>query len=218
MTFRRNLDLGLLMNPEQGIEIALEDGQLHYFTSIFSEDEADALFANCLTGIPWQQDAISIAGRVIQIPRLQCWLGSPEAYYSYSNLEMKPQAWPPFLMKVKQQLESLAGTNFNSALANYYRDGRDSVDWHSDDETELGDWPIIASLSLGVSRVFELKHRTKRLLGTKKILLQHGSVLIMKGGTQRNWRHRIAKVKNLCEPRINLTFRRIVTTRGQFTK
>ena len=118
--------------------------------------------------------------------------------------------WPEFLLPIKARIETLCAYSFNSALANYYRDGKDSVDWHSDDEQELGENAVIASLSLGASRVFELKHRYKLSLQPLKTTLSHGSVLIMKGSTQQYWRHRIAKVKHLDEARINLTFRRIL--------
>lgn len=201
--------LDLFDNLESGIALPIEDGQLHYFPNAFTEIEANALVRQCITDIPWRQDRISIAGRMIPIPRLQCWYGDPQAHYSYSNLALSPQPWPEFLMEVKTRIETLTTHTFNCALANQYRDGSDSVDWHSDDELELGRAPIIASLSLGANRVFELKHRYKKQLPRPKILLGHGSVLVMKGSTQRYWRHRIAKVKGLDEARINLTFRHI---------
>jgi len=209
MSFVKEPVLGLFDDLENGIALPIEDGQLHYFPNAFTETEADVLMQQCTTGLPWRQDRISIAGKLILIPRLQCWLGDTEAQYSYSNLVLSPQPWPQFLSKIKARIETLSAHSFNSALANYYRDGADSVDWHSDDETELGKAPVIASLSLGTSRVFELKHRYKKSLQAVKILLNHGSLLIMKGSTQQYWRHRIAKVKDVYEPRINFTFRRI---------
>jgi alkylated DNA repair dioxygenase AlkB len=210
MSFVKDPVLPLFDDLENGIALPIEDGQLHYIPSAFSETEADALMRQCLTELPWRQDRISIAGKLILIPRLQCWLGDPEAHYSYSNLTLHPQPWPEFLVDIKARIETLAAHSFNSALANLYRDGSDSVDWHSDDEAELGHTPIIASLSLGTSRVFELKHRYKKQLSALKLSLNHGSVLIMKGSTQQYWHHRIAKLKGLSEPRINFTFRHIL--------
>ena len=209
MSFRKDPVLGLFDDLESEIALPIEDGQLHYFPEAFSDTEADALMRLCLTDLPWRQDRIRIAGKLIPIPRLQCWLGDPEARYSYSNLTLNPQPWPEFLSGVKTRIEMLAEHSFNCALANQYRDGKDSVDWHSDDEQELGKNPIIASLSLGASRIFELKHRYKKQLPALKISLRHGSVVIMKGTTQQFWRHRIAKVSGLVDQRINFTFRHI---------
>jgi len=209
MSFNRDPDLGLFNDNDAGIEIALEDALLHYYSAALGDVEADALMQQCLTDIPWQQDYIHIAGKRIAIPRLQCWFGDVGTDYSYSNINLIPQPWPEFILVLKTRLEALTAHTFNCALANLYRNGCDSVDWHSDDEPELGDAPIIASLSLGASRVFELKHRTKSMLKARKIALHHGSVLVMKGATQRHWRHRIAKVKALQQARVNITFRRI---------
>lgn len=213
MSFVKDSVLGLFDDFENEIALPLEDGQLLYFPKALSEVEADTLMRQCLTDLPWRQDCIAIAGKSIPIPRLQCWLGDPEAYYSYSNLTLSPQPWPDFLNEIKARIETLSAHSFNSALANHYRDGTDSVDWHSDDEAELGRTPVIASLSLGASRVFELKHRFKKTLPTLKISLSHGSVLIMKGSTQQFWRHRMAKDKGLHEPRVNFTFRHIYHNR-----
>tara|TARA_R110001592_G_scaffold85470_1_gene252676 strand:+ start:637 stop:1287 length:651 start_codon:yes stop_codon:yes gene_type:complete len=210
MSFAKDPVLDLFDDSVDGVALPIEDGLLHYYSNAFSEAEADTLMQHCLTDLPWRQDHIKIAAKSIPIPRLQCWLGDPDAHYSYSDIALSPQPWPDFLLPIKAHIESLCGHSFNSALANYYRDGKDSVDWHSDDEQELGENAIIASLSLGASRVFELKHRYKRSLRTLKSTLSHGSVLIMKGSTQQFWRHRVAKVKNMNEARINLTFRRIL--------
>lgn len=201
--------LGLFDSHVDGVELAIEDGQLHYFPSAFSQIQSDELMEKSLTDIPWKQERIHIAGKLIPIPRLQCWLGDSDAHYSYSKINMSPEPWPDFLCEIKSRIELLSAHSYNSVLANYYRDGSDSVDWHSDDEDELGSEAVIASLSLGTSRVFELKHRYKKQLRSMKISLPHGSVLIMKGCTQQFWRHRIAKVKDLHEPRINFTFRHI---------
>ena len=213
MSFTKDPALDLFEDLDGGIALPIEDGHLHYIPNALSEMEADELMQQCLTDLPWRQDLISIAGKLIPIPRLQCWLGDPEAHYSYSNLALRPQPWPAFLRELKARMEALAAHRFNSALANHYRDGTDSVDWHSDDEAELGTTPVIASLSLGTSRVFELKHRYNIALPNLKISLGHGSVLIMKGSTQQFWRHRIAKVKGLHEPRINFTFRQILANK-----
>lgn len=168
------------------------------------------LLEYCLQKLPWRQDDIVIAGRTIPIPRLQNWFGDSDMQYSYSGITLQPLPWTEELLEIRGRVESLCGSHFNSVLANYYRDGKDSVGWHSDDEQELGKQPIIASVSFGVTRVFELKHVRNRAHKTLRLSLHHGSALIMGGDTQRQWRHQIPKKKGVTLPRINLTFRNII--------
>lgn len=203
--------MGLFNNSEQQI-ISIEDGELHFWESCLTLADSDSYFQQLLQELDWQQDHLTLGKRVIPIPRLQAWYGDANTTYTYSGLTMNPKPWTDTLKILKNRCEELAGKTFNSVLANQYRDGNDSVSWHADDEPELGHNPVIASLSLGDSRTFQLKHQTKKHLPTQKLELTHGSLLIMKGETQHHWKHQIAKTKRVKQPRINLTFRYVATT------
>ena len=151
-------------------------------------------------------------GQRIAVPRLTAWFGDPRATYSYSGITMTPEAWTPLLLELKSLVEPKAlGTPFNSVLLNLYRDGNDSVSWHSDDEPELGTNPVIASVSLGQARTFRLKHKRDDSIPPVEIELTHGSLLVMSGALQHFWKHQLPKRKSKSlGPRINLTFRRIL--------
>lgn len=190
--------------------IELKDASLIYFPRAFAAEEADALLDYCLRGLPWRQDSLTIAGKRVAIPRLQNWFGDPDAHYSYSGLALSPLPWPAQMLQIRDRAEVIARQSFNAVLANYYRNGRDSVGWHSDDEKELGLQPVIASVSLGATRVFEMKHRHDKSIKTLRLPLTHGSVLVMKGGTQQFWRHQLPKAEEITQPRVNLTFRKIL--------
>jgi alkylated DNA repair dioxygenase AlkB len=184
----------------------LPDAEISYFPNFLSKTEADSLFLELLQNIPWQQDEITVFGKKHLQPRLTALYGNEGKPYSYSNIVMQPHQWILPLQKIKSLVENVSETNFTSVLLNYYRDGRDSNGWHADDEKELGTNPIIASVSLGAERPFQLKHNTDSSL-KKSILLEHGSLLLMKGTTQHLWKHQIPKTTKHVEPRINLTFR-----------
>lgn len=188
--------------------VALLDGDVVYLSNALT-DHADRWFEVLLETTPWRQDHLHMYGREVPIPRLQSWHGDPGASYTYSNITMSAQPWTDALREVKQSVETIAGTSFNSVLANLYRDGRDSVAWHSDDEPELGRDPIIASVSLGATRTFHLRHRTEPRQ-RHDIELVHGSVLLMRGPTQHVWEHQLPKTTRHAGARINLTFRTIV--------
>ncbi|WP_251357959.1 alpha-ketoglutarate-dependent dioxygenase AlkB [Kangiella sp. TOML190] len=197
-------------------EISLPDAQLLFWPEFLSPsnelaETADAFFQRLYGRIQWQQETIRIAGVDRLVPRLTAWYGDPQARYRYSGVEHAPLAWIPELLQVKSLLEQQTGETFNSVLANLYRDGQDSVAWHSDDEPELGKNPVIASVSLGATRSFQLKRKTKPKL-SHKIALTSGSLLLMKGKTQSHWLHQVPKERAVLEPRINLTFRKIITT------
>ena len=139
-------------------------------------------------------------------PRLTALYGNEGKPYSYSNIKMQPHHWTLLLQKIKFHIESQATTNFTTVLLNLYRNGNDSNGWHADNEKELGHNPVIASVSFGAERVFQLKHNTDKSL-KKSIILEHGSLLIMKGTTQHFWKHQIPKTTKKVGSRINLTFR-----------
>ena len=194
---------------EQDTIIPATDADIHLFNSFLGEHEANNLFRLLHSTIPWQQDYIKMYGQNIAIPRLQAWYGDPGCSYSYSGIQLRPLGWTSLLLEIKKRVESAVGTGFNSVLINLYRDGRDSNGWHSDDEPELGQSPIIASLSLGAVRRFRLRHRQGKAQ-TVNLDLTPGSLLVMAGDTQKYWQHCVTKTARKVKPRINLTFRCIV--------
>ncbi|HWR93640.1 MAG TPA: alpha-ketoglutarate-dependent dioxygenase AlkB [Flavobacterium sp.] len=184
----------------------LPDAEIIYYPQFFSKNEANILFEQLKNETPWQMDTIRVFGKIYLQPRLTALFGNEDKTYSYSNIKMQPHTWIPTLQKIKLKVEQISGTNFTTVLLNLYRDGKDSNGWHSDNEKELGINPIIASLSFGAERIFQLKHNT--ILNLKhNILLENGSLLLMKGTTQHFWKHQIPKTSKNIGPRINLTFR-----------
>ena len=140
------------------------------------------------------------------------WYGDSNSIYTYSGIKLAPLPWTDLLLQIKRRVEAAAVSSFNSVLLNYYRDNRDSMGFHSDDEPELGLRPTIASLTLGDERRFVLKHKRNGFVKPVRLRLASGSLLLMKGDTQQYWKHGIAKETRVCGPRINLTFRRIQAT------
>ncbi|MFE8071908.1 alpha-ketoglutarate-dependent dioxygenase AlkB [Marinobacteraceae bacterium S3BR75-40.1] len=182
--------------------------ELRLICPLLPADEADALLTHCLETLPWRQESIQLFGRRRPVPRLQCWMGDPEAHYRYSGLDLTPLPWTPALAKLRDRVAEQCGQPFNSVLCNLYRDGQDSMGWHSDDEPELGAAPLIASVSLGAERRFQFRPRsTKR--GPINVPLPHNSLLIMPPGLQTDWQHGLPKTRKPVGPRINFTFRRV---------
>jgi alkylated DNA repair dioxygenase AlkB len=159
--------------------------------------------------VPWEVHRIRLFGRWHDSPRRSCWIGDPGASYRYSGADFSPRPWPAALDAVRARLAAELGGPFNSVLANLYRDGRDAMGWHADDEPELGEAPVIASLSLGQPRRFLLRHRT-RPAQRMALELPHGSLLVMRGTTQAHYRHALPRSLRVQGPRINLTFRRVL--------
>jgi alkylated DNA repair dioxygenase AlkB len=173
--------------------------------------EADAALREILAATPWQAREITLFGKKVMQPRLTAWMGDEGAIYTYSGLRLEPIAWTPLVAELRARAESVAGARFNSVLLNLYRSGVDSMGFHADDEPELGPEPIIASVSLGAVRRFVLRPRRKK--GTTEpvtLALPHGSLLVMAGPLQRDWVHGVPKELRVHDPRVNLTFRRIV--------
>lgn len=193
----------LFSNP---INLEMKDGNVVYYPNFFSKNEADIFFENLLQSINWQQDNITVFGKTYLQPRLTAFYADNSKNYKYSNITMKPHHFSGDLLKIKTNIETKLDIKFTSCLANLYRDGNDSNGWHADDEKELGINPIIASISFGEKRVFHFKHRYNKEL-KKKLVLDPGSLLLMKGATQENWLHQIPKTKKHIGERINLTFR-----------
>lgn len=199
----------LLPDPIEKIDLQLVDADVIYYPSFLDSEAAQEMFDSLKVTTEWRQDDIRVFGKVYPQPRLTHLFADNGLPYSYSNITMVPTPFPKFLVDVKQEIEKVAGTKFTTCLANLYRNGRDSNGWHADNEKELGKNPVIASLSLGETRVFHLKHRTDKAQKAK-IELTHGSLLLMKGETQHHWLHQIPKTKREVAERINLTFRVII--------
>lgn len=187
------------------LQLDLPNAEIIYHPVFFLPDIADDLFKTLRDQTPWQQDTIKVYGKEHPQPRLTALYGNDGKPYSYSNITMQPHPWNLLLQKIKYQVESIAEVSFTTVLLNYYRDGKDSNGWHADDEKELGQNPVIASVSLGAERWFHLKHNSLDI--KQKILLEHGSLLLMKGTTQHFWKHQIPKTAQPIGSRINLTFR-----------
>ena len=188
------------------IKLDLKDGEAIYYPSFFNQSESNHYFTSLLNQINWKSDDITVFGKTYPQPRLTAFYANNIKPYKYSNIVMHPNAFNAGLLNIKNKIESHLDTEFTSCLANLYRHGQDSNGWHADNEKELGDKPIIASVSFGAERVFQLKHRNNKTLKTK-IILEHGSLLLMQGETQKNWLHQIPKTKKKIGKRINLTFR-----------
>jgi alkylated DNA repair dioxygenase AlkB len=173
--------------------------------------QADALLAALRSSIAWEVHRIRLFGRLIDSPRLSSWIGDADAAYVYSGTRFEPRPWPATMLALRDRVSNSADERFNSVLANLYRDGRDAMGWHSDNEAELGAQPVIASISLGASRRFVFKHRSEP---ERKLALElpHGSLLIMRGDTQGNYRHALPRTRVVLGERINLTFRRVFST------
>jgi alkylated DNA repair dioxygenase AlkB len=185
----------------------LPDAEIDLFDGFFAPAESDRWFTELFAHSAWGQGHICCYGKLIAEPRLTAWYGDAGASYTYSGVRRDPHPWNSALRVLKGRVEAAAGVCFNSVLLNLYRDGRDSVGWHSDAEKELGRQPVIASLSFGATRCLQLRHKQRPLHCA--IDLTHGSLLLMRGLTQHRWRHRVPKTRQPVGPRINLTFRLI---------
>lgn len=193
----------------------LPDLDIDFQPEFFAKVQADFFYASLLQEIPWEQHFVRMFGRQIAAPRRSSWHGAADAHYRYSGVRYLPKPYTPALKALLSALEAY-GLQFNSVLCNHYRNGLDSMGWHSDDEAELGQNPVIASLSFGTARRFCFRHKQ---LGLKhELALVHGSLLIMKGATQHAWQHALPKNTKCLKPdlfgqtgfnqgRVNLTFR-----------
>jgi alkylated DNA repair dioxygenase AlkB len=182
--------------------------RLYFAPHWLEPPEASRLMEVLMAQTPWREETIKLFGREVKQPRLTAWYGDPHCAYTYSGLTLEPLAWTETLESLRQAVEKTAGCPFNSVLLNLYRDGKDSMGWHSDDEPELGENPVIASISLGATRRFHLRHRAGSV-APLRIDLNPGSLLIMAGETQQHWQHRLPKTQKAIGPRINLTFRHL---------
>ena len=196
----------ILPNTAYFQKINLPDSDISFYPEFLTPKSADSYLAYFLKNTSWRKDRITVFGKTYDQPRLTALYANNANAYSYSGITMNPLPFNDGLLEIKQLIESLIKVEFTSCLLNLYRDGNDSNGWHADDEKELGTNPVIASLSLGQTRRFHLKHKKDKNLKTS-IDLIHGSLLVMEGPTQHHWLHQIPKSKKQLGPRINLTFR-----------
>ena len=198
------------MSKHHPTTIPALDADFRFWQDCLTAIEAENTFQRLLSDITWCQDTITLFGKTHPLPRLQAWYGDDGCDYCYSGLGLAPTPWNKELLSLKKQVEEHCQSTFNSVLANLYRHGQDSNGWHSDDEKELGEQPIIASLSLGATRRFKLRHKFQKELPTINLNLTSGSLLCMSGLSQSHWQHTLPKTARNIGPRINLTFRKII--------
>ena len=187
----------------------LPDAKLRYYQNFIPADLANKYFKNLLETIPWQHGDVKVFGKLYSQPRLTSFHSNSSSNYSYSGLTLQPQPMTQTLLELLNQIQMVSHHGFNCVLLNLYRNGADSNGWHADNEKELGKQPIIASYSFAATRFFHFKHR-KIKFQKYKMELHHGSLLLMEGEMQEHWLHQIPKTKKFLEPRINLTFRKII--------
>lgn len=197
-----------LFSENTDVNLLPYKGAVFFFPGFFSKKNSDLLLNELLNNIAWKQEPIKIFGKQVMQPRLTAWYGDAGKQYSYSGITMQPFNWTNSLQQIKTAIETKTGLSFNSALLNLYRDGKDSMGWHRDNEKELGLNPSIASVSFGASRIFKLRDYNNKAI-TQSIALTHGSLLLMKGETQHFWEHQVAKTTKPVSTRINITFRQI---------
>jgi alkylated DNA repair dioxygenase AlkB len=199
-------------HAERALNILPKDGCAQYLPAILSAQHSKNLMAQLETSLTWEPDVLMMFGKKITTRRKIAWVGDSQCFYTYSGIKKNPQAWIQELLTIKSRLEELVQSEFNSCLLNFYHDGDDGMGWHSDDEKELDTNAPIVSISLGACRKFSFRHKEDKT--TIPLYLENGSALIMRYPTQRFWRHALLKSKTVTSPRINLTFRKILTHYG----
>ena len=198
--------MDLFVDQSEPIFLNLPDADVIYYPKFFGKSEAALLFQELLSETPWQQDQIKVFGKVHEQPRLTAFYGDSGKTLSYSGIKMQSHPWNENLLAIRKKIQTVCETEFNTVLLNYYRNGKDSNGWHADNEQYLGKNPVIASVTFGEARAFQMKHNTLSI-PTQKIILESGSLLLMKGTTQHFWKHQIPKTAKPIGARINLTFR-----------
>jgi len=198
--------LNLFEEPQEENKIVqILNGEYLYIPDFFALPKANEYLKTFKETIHWKQESMNMYGKEVMFPRLTAWYGENDKPYSFSGITLKPHPWTDELNQIKRDIEPICNVQFNSVLLNRYRDGNDSISWHTDAEKELGKNPIIASVNFGAERTFQLRHiHTKERIDFE---LKHGSLLVMLGELQHFWQHQVPKVKNLRKERINLTFR-----------
>ena len=198
-----------MFNVNETVNLLHKDGTAYYYGIIMPYKEANRYLDLLLKNILWKNDEVNILGKHIITKRKVAWYGDSDYLYTYSNSTRKALIWTIELVELKRLVEQVSGACFNSCLLNLYHDGNEGLGWHSDDEKSIQENSTIASVSFGAERKFSFKHKQSKK--TISLLLEHGSLLLMKEGTQKNWLHSLPKSKKIIQPRINLTFRNMVT-------
>jgi len=188
--------------------VAHNDLKIRIEDNFFNSNESDEFLNKLIKNLSWESMMIKMFGKDLKIPRLQCWIGDEGCDYKYSGKKLNRHDWNEELMLIRKKIFKELQIDFNSVLANYYRDGKDSMGWHSDDEKELGPNPTIASISFGSERNLDFRNKITR--ETISIPQAHGCLIVIDGKTQKNWQHSIKKTQKIIGPRINLTFRNII--------
>ena len=198
-------NIPLEATPVSASPVVLQNGEYIYLPGFFNPSESDRYFRILHEKAAWKQESMNIYGQRLPFPRLMAWYGDDQKSYSFSGVTLEPVPWLSELIEIKNRIEPMAKVSFNRVLLNLYRDGRDSVGWHADAEPELGKNPVIASVSFGATRKFQLRHmHTKEKI---ELELTHGSLLIMQGEMQHFWQHQVPKTARPVGERINLTYR-----------
>ena len=190
--------------------IPLDGADVSYMRHFDMGQPPEAMLDELVRTVPWRHEDITLWGKTYKQPRLIAWFGDAGTSYRYSGLSLTPLPWTPLLQRIRDRVQRATGCGFNSVLLNYYRDGSDSMGFHADDEKELGARPVIASVSLGAERALVFKSRHDTSNGPVRVMLGSGSLLLMKGDTQRSYKHGIVKQRRPIGARINLTFRTII--------
>lgn len=190
---------------QDGTPIVVPNGEYIYYSAFFDKKTADGYLEQFTNTIQWKQESMNMYGKQVKFPRLTSWYGDGDKPYSFSGITLNPHPWTTELLEIKRLIEPLCEVQFNSVLLNLYRDGNDSISWHTDAEKELGMNPLIASVNFGAERKFQIRHNKTQ--ETHDILIKHGSLLIMRGELQHHWKHQVPKQKGITKPRVNLTFR-----------
>lgn len=205
--------IDLFDDPQEWLSIPMIDADVRFARRFYDPSMARHYMETLTREIAWREETIILWGKPYRQPRLSAWYGDAGCAYTYSGMRLEPQPWNDTLLQIKEDVERATSHRYNSVLLNLYRDEQDGMGWHSDNEPELGPQPVIASLSLGATRMFRLRHRNRKTAKPVALPLTDGSLLIMAGDTQRCWRHAIDKEHEPTGARINLTFRTILPTR-----
>ncbi len=200
---------GSFTNDGLGEVLSMPNAEVTFYRNFFDSQESDRIFEILRDEINWRQDKMKLYGKDINLPRKTAWYGDMDKSYTFSGIHLNPEPWTPTLLEVKERIEDVAGVEFNSVLLNLYRHGNDGISWHTDEEPELGENPVIGSVSFGGTRKFMFRHRQDKDIKAE-VELTDGSFLLMAGETQHFWQHQIPKTSRHVEPRINLTFRVIL--------
>ena len=198
--------LNLFEEPQEENKIVqILNGEYLYIPNFFDVPKANEYLKTFKENIIWKQESMNMYGKQVMFPRLTSWYGESDKPYTFSGITLQPHPWTKELLEIKAVIEPVCEVVFNSVLLNLYRDGNDSISWHTDAEKELGRNPLIASVNFGAERKFQIRHnQTQEIID---IHLKHGSLLVMQGELQHFWKHQVPKQKKITEERINLTFR-----------